>query len=83
MGVDEMREFQLHVIQDKKLALGTVAAPDRSTAVPVSKDAPPGQHLSPRLADCESAEEASSGPETRGGKLKIVPYTVRQLSLER
>ena len=25
MGADEVREFQLHMIQDKKLALGTVA----------------------------------------------------------
>src|SRR3954447_19187589 len=25
MGADEVREFQLHMLQDKKLALGTIA----------------------------------------------------------
>jgi len=35
MGAEEVGQFQLHLLREKKLALGTIALRDRRVALPI------------------------------------------------
>ncbi len=58
MGADEVREFQLYMIHDKKLALGTVALRMGALRFLISKDACAG--ATSILTICRSCERRRS-----------------------
>jgi len=68
MGADEVREFQLHMIQEKKLALGTVARRMGGTTLLVQGDLATARHRYRRPAAGESAQEVARCLALRGGR---------------
>ena len=64
MGVEEVGQFQLHLLREKTLALGTIALAHGRSALPLQKNIE-AIRISMICRELENAEEAARRSEPR------------------